>query len=130
MFFRLAAPLAFALVAVACVAEEPGPEPTATATLPATPPPTLISSAASATPPAGMEATLREALATRLGVPVASTKLLSFEAATWPNGCLGLGGPGVVCSQALVPGWLAILSGPDGREYRYRGTGERFVPEP
>lgn len=68
-------------------------------------------------------------LATRLAVDPIAITVQSIEPATWPNGCLGLETPNQVCSQALVEGWLAILLGPDGREYRYRGTDSYFLPE-
>ncbi|NJK61022.1 MAG: hypothetical protein HC918_13330 [Oscillatoriales cyanobacterium SM2_1_8] len=34
----------------------------------------------------------------------------AVEARTWPNGCLGLGGPDELCTQALVPGWRVVLT--------------------
>ena len=90
---------------------------------------------ASAQPPAATPAPavvdrLKAELAARLRVPVGGITVVSLEPFTWPDGCLGLGGSAVVCTQALVPGWLAVLRGPDGREYRYRGSGERFAIEP
>ena len=68
-------------------------------------------------------------LAERLSVDPSQITVVSIEPAIWPNGCLGLESSSQVCSQALVEGWLAILIGPDGREYRYRGTDAYFLPE-
>jgi hypothetical protein len=76
-----------------------------------------------------VESALLEHLAKRLGVAAAGLSVVSFETRVWPDGCLGLGGAGSVCSQAFVNGWLATLSGPDGAEYTYRGAGTRFAPE-
>jgi hypothetical protein len=76
-----------------------------------------------------VEQQLVEMLAERLAVDAADVSLVSLERVSWPDGCLGLHSPGRVCSQALVEGWLAILTGPDGREYRYRGTDHYFVAE-
>lgn len=75
------------------------------------------------------EAALRDALAERLGVPAADVTFVRLEQVTWPDSCLGLAPAGRVCAQAQVEGWLAVLIGPDGREYRYRGTDRYFVPE-
>lgn len=96
---------------------------------------TALPTLASAQPPAATPVSavvdrLKADLAARLRVPVGGITVVSLEPFTWPDGCLGLGGPGVVCTQALAPGWLAVLRGPDGREYRYRGSGERFAIEP
>ncbi len=68
-------------------------------------------------------------LASRLDVDPTTITFVSIEPATWPNGCLGLETASQVCSQALVEGWLAILVGPDGREYRYRGADTYFLAE-
>jgi hypothetical protein len=83
-----------------------------------------------ATPAPDVVAALKADLAARLKLTPNDIAVVSLSTFTWPDGCLGLGGPGVVCTQALVPGWLAILRAPDGREYRYRGTGARFALEP
>lgn len=82
------------------------------------------------TPAAGVEAELREHLAARLGVAAAAVTVVSFTPATWPDGCLGIASPGTACTQALVPGWLAVLRSPGGLEYRYRGAGASFAAEP
>jgi hypothetical protein len=131
----IAAPVAGAAILVAC---DPGSDvPAATATPTAAETTTPVSRAPEVatavpvplTPPAGVEAAFVAHLAGRLQVAPSSITVVSFEAALWPNGCLGLGGDRV-CSQALVPGWLAILRAPDGTEYRYRGAGTRFEAEP
>lgn len=101
--------------------------------LPASPEPTPTLPRAGgegSTPAPGVEDALRAHLAGRLGVAPAAVALVSLTPMTWPDGCLGLPAPGRACTQALVPGWLAILRGPDGREYRYRGAGASFAPEP
>lgn len=62
---------------------------------------------------------LREDLARRLQVPVEQIGVVSYRLVTWPDGCLGVYRPDALCTQALVDGSLAILAGPDGKEYRY-----------
>lgn len=83
-----------------------------------------------ATPGPAVVDRLKADVANRLGVAPSAVTVVRLEAFTWPDGCLGLGGPGVVCTQALVPGWLAVLRGPGGEEVRYRGAGDRFAREP
>ncbi|MBK6318864.1 MAG: hypothetical protein IPF51_08815 [Dehalococcoidia bacterium] len=122
-------------VAVALAGCGPGPEPepgdgrgSAAVIREATPPPPLSTGESPA--PAGVGAALRADLAARRGVDPRAIASVAFAEQTWPNGCLGLQQAGEVCSQAMVPGWLATLTTADGRQFRYRGTGERFVPEP
>jgi hypothetical protein len=116
--------LAFGLVFAACSDEEEDtttPAPTGGTPSPAkpetpaetppddatpTPTPTTGEPAASATQAA------IDALATWLG-PVAdpaSISVSSVEPVTWPNGCLGLGRVGQVCTEALVEGFRVELA--------------------
>ncbi|MFN0093200.1 MAG: hypothetical protein ACKVVT_00265 [Dehalococcoidia bacterium] len=69
---------------------------------------------------------LRDDLARRANAGLGDISIVSFQEVTWPSGCLGVTKPGDVCTQALVEGWLAILTA-GGREYRYHGAGERFI---
>ena len=82
-----------------------------------------------ATPAPNVTAAVVADLAARLSVLIADIEVVSLTPTTWPNTCLGLATAGQVCASMLTPGWLAILRGPDGLEYRYRGTGERFLAE-
>ena len=53
----------------------------------------------------------REALAEWLG-PVGdagSTSVVSVESVVWPNGCLGVSRAGLMCTEALVPGFRVML---------------------
>lgn len=108
-----------------------GPGGTGTPGAAETAPPRLVSLAESARrDPDGLAPLLTADLAGRTGLPAGSLVLVAFEERTWPNGCLGLARGGEMCSQALVPGWLATLAAPDGRLFRYRGSGGRFELEP
>lgn len=69
---------------------------------------------------------MRADLEKRLRPGSHAVTLTSYRAVTWPSGCLGASKPGDVCTQALVPGFLAILTA-GGREYRYHGAGEAFI---
>lgn len=70
---------------------------------------------------------MRKDLAQRLGQPLDQVSLRTFREVTWPDGCIGISRPGQLCTQALVDGFLAILAGPDGKEYRYHGVRDNFV---
>jgi len=49
------------------------------------------------------------ALMEQLNVPADQIKLVSTEAVTWPDGCLGVVRMGVMCTQAEVPGFKIVL---------------------
>ena len=69
-------------------------------------------------PEAVANGVLRSA-AQKSGLAVAALRVMEAKRQTWPNGCLGLEGPGVVCSQALVPGWQVTV-GSGERRWVYR----------
>lgn len=71
-----------------------------------------------------------------LGVPATDLQLVETEALVWSDGCLGVAVPGAACTQALVPGFRAVLrdrfdgmhrahGGADGRVVRW--VGERML---
>jgi hypothetical protein len=74
-----------------------------------------------------LQLAMREDLAKRLGKPLTQVSILNYRDVTWPDGCIGVRKPGGVCTQALVPGFLAVLSDGGGREYEYHGAGASFV---
>ncbi|BAZ17808.1 hypothetical protein NIES4071_96880 [Calothrix sp. NIES-4071] len=55
-------------------------------------------------PEAVASAVLKDA-SKRTGKSASELKITTSEARTWNDGCLGLAEPGVLCTQALVPGW-------------------------
>jgi hypothetical protein len=61
----------------------------------------------------------RQALAQQLGVPVESIRVVSATQVDWPNGCLGIQKPGMMCTDAIVPGYQIILEA-DGKQYEVR----------
>jgi len=93
----------------------------------ATAAPTLAAPSAPATPPAGLIDRMTAHLSLETGQPPSAFTLVLFESRVWPDGCLGLGKPGSACSQALVPGWLAVFRDGAGVEYRYRAGPGHFV---
>ena len=57
-------------------------------------------------------------LSDQLRLAADQIKLVSTEAVTWPDGCLGIVRMGVMCTQAEVPGFKIILDA-EGQEYEY-----------
>jgi hypothetical protein len=55
-------------------------------------------------------------LSQKLSLPADKIKLVSTEAVTWPDGCLGIVRMGVMCTQAEVPGFKIILEA-NGQKY-------------
>lgn len=77
-------------------------------------------------PRADIELLLKDDLSQRLGVPTGSITAKAFCQVTWPDGSIGVAKPGSAYAQALVPGFLAVLSA-GGKEYRYHGTPDGFI---
>ena len=53
------------------------------------------------------------ALSGILSLPPGQIAVVSTEAVEWPDGCLGVQKPGVMCTQAIVPGYKIILEAND-----------------
>lgn len=66
------------------------------------------------------EMSARATAAAHLGAPDPDElALIHWQETTWPNGCRGCAGPADVCTQALVPGFVAIYLHPStGRTAR------------
>ena len=56
------------------------------------------------------------ALSKTLNVPPGQIEVLSTEAVSWPDGCLGVQRIGVMCTQAVVPGFKIVLDAA-GKQY-------------
>src|SRR6266540_7370159 len=66
--------------------------------------------------PADLTPAQRAAMTTlseQLNLSVDKITLVSTEAVTWPNGCLGIVRMGVMCTQAEVPGFKIVLEAND-----------------
>ena len=57
-------------------------------------------------------------LSEKLNLTVDKITLVSTEAVTWPNGCLGIVRIGVLCTQAEVPGFKIVLEA-NGQKYEF-----------
>ncbi|MCU0507602.1 MAG: hypothetical protein MUC34_04220 [Anaerolineae bacterium] len=73
----------------------------------------------------------RQTLAQELGVPVESVRVVSVQEVEWPNGCLGVQKPDMMCTDAIVPGYQVILE-VEGKQYEVRTdlTGRQAVVAP
>ena len=72
-----------------------------------------------------VDAALADA-ARRTGLDVAALKVASAEAVTWSDGSLGCPQPGMMYTQALVPGWRILIDA-GGRTLDYH-AGRRGLP--
>ncbi len=67
-----------------------------------------------------------QALEKLTGAERSSFKLVTAEETIWPDGSLGCPQPGMVYTQATVPGYHVVLEH-DGREYDYRAGGTQYL---
>lgn len=79
-------------------------------------PPTSIPAPEELTP---LQQAVISTLSDNLGISEDSISLVSTEAKEWPDGCLGIPEEGLMCTQAITPGFEIILEA-DGREVEYR----------
>ena len=72
------------------------------------------------------------ALAKLTNVPPGQIELISTEAVDWPDGCLGVQRIGVMCTQAIVPGYKIVLEA-NGKQYEVHtnedGSSTVIVPD-
>ena len=59
-----------------------------------------------------------DALAKLLNVAPDTIVVLGVEAVEWPDGCLGVRQPGVMCTMMIVPGFQVVLAS-GGQQYDY-----------
>lgn len=69
------------------------------------------------TPPAAVLA--QKDLAGKLNLSADAVKITSVEQVEWPNGCLGIVTPGIMCTDMVVPGYKVMLEA-GGKTYEYR----------
>lgn len=58
-------------------------------------------------------------LAALIDTPAEEIRVVSTEAVEWPDGCLGIERPGMMCTQMIVPGYRIILEAGD-KQYEFR----------
>ena len=67
-------------------------------------------------PEAALQA--RGDLTRRLGIDPDTIGLVSAEQIDWPDACMGIQTPGVMCAMVVTPGYRVILEA-GGRQYEY-----------
>ena len=84
--------------------------------------------------PASLSEKVRKDLSIKLRVRPENLYIVSAERRQWPNGCLGIDKPGVMCSQAIVDGWeVKVASRDNGQSnekfwvYRTNSSGSVLV---
>jgi hypothetical protein len=60
----------------------------------------------------------RADLAQRLQVDPDTIALISVEHVDWPDACMGIEAPGIMCAMVITPGYRVILEA-DGKQYEY-----------
>ena len=60
----------------------------------------------------------RADLAARLNIDPGAITVVSVEAVDWPNACLGIETPGIMCAMVITPGYRVVLEA-DGQQYEY-----------
>lgn len=80
--------------------------------------PRLLTSQTNTLPTEVQSAVLNDAVK-RTSKTVAALKIIKAQSREWSDGCLGLGKPDQLCTQAIVPGWQVVVT--DGlRNWTYR----------
>ncbi len=118
--------LSVLLIITACA---PQPQPTEQSFIPIgglRPTPTSTPAPQTDLTPAEQAAVAR--LASILNLPPEEISVVSTEAVEWPDGCLGIQRPGMMCTQAIVPGYRIILkAGGEQFEFRTNESGSQVV---
>lgn len=71
--------------------------------------------------PAALLDQVKAETAERAGVGIGDLEVVVAEAVTWNDGSLGCPEPGMVYTQALVPGYRVVIKA-DGIEYSFHGA--------
>lgn len=106
----------FILLLTACAAEAEATEEPSTPEPAPTEPSVPTESPVELTP---VEDAVVNHLAESLDISPADITVVSTEEVEWPDGCLGIQMEGLMCTQAVVPGYRVILE-VNGREVEYR----------
>lgn len=115
-----------ALILAACGAPATPPAvPTSPPSIPTSPPSVLPTMPPSPLDPSGSTTTehpavasSRQDLAERLNVDPNTITVVSVEGVDWPDGCLGIQTPGIMCTMVITPGYRVVLEA-GGQQYEY-----------
>lgn len=64
--------------------------------------------------PSSVAIAVKRDIAKKEGISPESIEITNYNQHTWNNGCMGVGEPGQICTQALVSGWIITAS--DGNQ--------------
>ena len=68
---------------------------------------------------------VKEFLAKELGIQAEEISVVSFTAVEWPDSCLGIQTPGIMCAMIVTPGYKVFLQAGDKRyELHSNQTGQ------
>ena len=95
--------------------------------------PTINQATTSPTPTseAAVASSAQQALAVELKINTDQIKTISIDPVAWPDSCLGIQLPGILCAQHVVPGYKIVLEA-DHQTYEYHtaenGANPMIVP--
>ncbi|MEL7316162.1 MAG: hypothetical protein AAFN08_14655, partial [Cyanobacteria bacterium J06559_3] len=68
---------------------------------------------------AELQQTILQAVGEQQNLSPETLQIASSEAADWPDACLGIPTPDVMCAQMITPGWaVAVTDGQQTWQYR------------
>ena len=68
--------------------------------------------------PGGPELAAIQAMSAKYNIPVGDIQLIKSQPIAWPNGCLGVVLPGVMCTSQIVDGFKVTLEA-NGKQFEY-----------
>jgi hypothetical protein len=78
--------------------------------------------------PAEVANSVLENASTTSGLPVSNLQIASVRQVTWTNGCMGRREPNIMCTMALVDGWIVTVgNGEQKWVYHTAGAGGAFL---
>lgn len=116
-----------AVLLAACVPVTGAPGASSTNPVPSNVPPTVPANTPTTVPPTPQDAPIQppaaamaaqQALAKKLGIAADGIRITKIEEVEWPDGCLGVNVPGMMCTQVITPGFRVTLEA-NGKTYEY-----------
>ena len=84
---------------------------------------TAVPTPPTSTVPDGVIQQTSQALAQTLGIDSTAVTLVQAQATSWPDSCLGIQTPGLMCAQHVVDGYQVTLAA-NGQQFTYRSNGD------
>lgn len=71
---------------------------------------------------------VRQMAAQQLGVDAEAVAVVAVESVDWPDACLGVSQPDVMCAQVITPGYRVVIEvNGDQYEYHTDATGGQIL---